>query len=63
MHKDLTAANAKRLDAEKRVAALEHEVRTLTDGAARSAHKGAELCGHIVRSVVRVRVCQVLGTG
>jgi hypothetical protein len=31
LHQDLMAANTKWIDAEKRVAALEHEVRTLTD--------------------------------
>ena len=31
LHQDLMAANAKWMDAEKRVAALEHEVRTLAD--------------------------------
>jgi hypothetical protein len=31
LHQDLMAANTKWIDAEKRVVALEHEVRTLTD--------------------------------
>jgi hypothetical protein len=31
LQRDLLAANAKRLDAEKRITALEHEVMTLTD--------------------------------
>ena len=58
LQKDLLAANAKRIDAEKRVSALEHEVVTLTDVSHRLTDQLTKVRHCVLACLVRVlRVC------